>query len=63
HIFERLGDAELELTSRCVALALLAFLAADFFASELVSKQLWLVFAFGPVLLKLADAERDAIVG
>jgi O-antigen ligase len=57
HIFERLGDLELELTSRSVILALIAFLAADVFASELISKQLWLVFAMGPALLKLADIQ------
>jgi O-antigen ligase len=54
HIFERLGDRELELMSRCAILALIAFMSADFFASELLSKQLWLVFALGPALLKLA---------
>ncbi len=57
HIFERLGDRELELLSRCAVLALLAFLTADFFASELLSKQLWLVFALGLALLKLARIE------
>lgn len=57
HIFERLGDIELELTSRSLILALIAFLTADIFASELISKQLWLVFALGPALLKLADTE------
>jgi O-antigen ligase len=57
HIFERLGDVELELLSRCAILGLFAFLAADFFASELLSKQLWLVFALGPALLKLARIE------
>lgn len=59
HIFERIGDRELELLSRCVILALIAFLAADFFASELVSKQLWIVFALGPALLKLAHLQRQ----
>jgi O-antigen ligase len=58
HIFERLGDLELELTARTAILALIAFLAADVFASEITSKQLWLVFALGPALLKLADRER-----
>jgi O-antigen ligase len=57
HIFERLGDAQLELMSRTSILALLAFLAADVFASEITSKQLWFVFALGPALLKLADRE------
>jgi O-antigen ligase len=61
HIFERLGDAELELTARSAILALLAFLAADVFASEITSKQLWFVFALGPALLKLADRELHSV--
>jgi O-antigen ligase len=61
HIFERLGDAELELLSRCCILAFCAFLSADFFASELISKQLWLIFALFPALLKLAELERQGI--
>lgn len=61
HIFERRGDSEMELLSRCWILALAAFLAADFFASELTSKQLWLVFALGPALLKLARNERSGV--
>lgn len=61
HIFERIGDWELELVARSTILALIAFLAADFFASELISKQLWLVFALGPALLKLADIERGRL--
>lgn len=61
HISERDGDAELELLSRCWILALVAFLSADFFASELVSKQLWLVFAIGPVILKLTHDSQTRV--
>jgi O-antigen ligase len=59
HIFERLGDRQMEIMARCSILALFAFLSADFFASELLSKQLWLVFALAPALLKLADIESE----
>ncbi len=59
HIFERLGDPALELAARCWILALVAFLTADFFASELVDKQLWITLAIGPILLKLARAQES----
>jgi O-antigen ligase len=58
HICERLGDDEMELMARCAVLALVAFYTADFFLSGLLYKQLWLVFALGPALLKVADIER-----
>ena len=58
HIFERLGDDAMELMARCAVLALVAFYTADFFLSGLLYKQLWLVFALGPALLKVADIER-----
>jgi putative inorganic carbon (HCO3(-)) transporter len=52
--FERRGDAGLELAARCVVLALIGFLAADFFLSGEFSKQLWLTFALCSALLGLA---------
>jgi putative inorganic carbon (hco3(-)) transporter len=52
--FERQGDAGLELAARCVVLALIGFLAADFFLSGEFSKQLWLTFALCSALLGLA---------
>jgi O-antigen ligase len=57
---ERIGDLELEMLSRFWILAVAAFLTADFFASELVDKQLWIVLAFGPVLLKLGRSAEPA---
>jgi O-antigen ligase len=52
--FERQGDSGLELAARCVVLALIGFLAADFFLSGEFSKQLWLTFALCAALLGLA---------
>ncbi len=54
--FERSGDVEMELLARCLILALVGFLSADFFLSNLVSKQLWIVIALCPAILKLARA-------
>ncbi len=53
--FREKGDERLELLSRSVAVALVALLAADFFGSFQFSKQLWLLLALGPVLLRLAE--------
>lgn len=61
HIFERIGDHELELLSRCTILALVAFLSADFFASELVSKQLWIVIALCPALYAVARSQARRV--
>jgi hypothetical protein len=61
HVYERLGEPGMELLARCVLLGLVAFLAADFFLSGLLFKQLWLVFALAPALLKLAEIERDRL--
>ena len=62
-IFERIGDRDLELLARCTLLALIAFLSANFFLSNLVSKQLWLVFALCPALLGLAHREAARVDG
>ena len=55
HIFERLGDPELDLVSRSTVLALFAFLASDFFISGLQTKQFWVVFGLALAMEKLAD--------
>ncbi len=56
--FDHAGDQRMEALARCVAVALIALLAADFFASEQFSKQLWLLLALGPVLLRVARTEE-----
>ena len=53
-IFGEKGDPGLELMSRAVVVALIGILAADFFASEQFSKQLWLLLGMGPALLAMA---------
>ncbi len=61
--FERQGDREMELIARCMLLALVAFMSADFFLSGEFSKQLWLTFALCPAVLALsqtAGADADA---
>lgn len=57
--FSRLGDRQLELIARAVLVATLATLAADFFASEQFSKQLWLLLALGPALAAIAQRAEE----
>jgi O-antigen ligase len=60
--YRRKGDEHLELLSRSVAVALIALLAADFFGSFQFTKQLWLLLALGPVLLRLAvQGDEDTV--
>jgi hypothetical protein len=56
--FERSGDSAMDLISRSVFVGLIGILAADFFASEQFSKQLWLLLGIGPALLAMAQ-RRD----
>ena len=58
--FERNGDSEMELVARCLVLAVIAFLAADFFLSGEFSKQLWLTFALCPAILGLSTVRGRA---
>ena len=53
--FERQGDRDMELVARCMLLALVAFMSADFFLSGEFSKQLWLTFALCPAVLALSQ--------
>jgi O-antigen ligase len=58
--FERRGDAAMDLLSRSVFVGLIGILAADFFASEQFSKQLWLLLGLGPALLAMAQRASDS---
>src|SRR3954447_18055317 len=61
--FARQGDYKLELLARGVLVATCATLAADFFASEQFSKQLWLLLALGPAMAAVArrgEAAEDS---
>ncbi len=53
--FRLRGDEECELISYAVLCGLIGFLAASFFLSEEYSKQLYLLLAMGPALLKVAN--------
>ncbi len=54
------GDQRMEIIARALAVALVSFLVADFFASEQFNKLLWLLLALGPVLLSISVREpRD----
>jgi O-antigen ligase len=58
-LFARRNDAVLESLSRAVVLALLALFVADFFASDHLNKELWLLLGLGPALLAIArDSAR-----
>jgi O-antigen ligase len=52
--FREMGDDEMELLCYGVFCGALGFLAASFFLSEEYSKQLYLLLAMGPALLKVA---------
>jgi putative inorganic carbon (hco3(-)) transporter len=58
HLFMHSGDRDMELMSRCVVLAIVGFMTSNFFLSGQFDKQLWLVFAIGPVLLRMARQRR-----
>lgn len=57
-IYAHRRDRTGELLARALALAIIGLVAADFFSSQLYSKQLWLILAIGPALL--ATARREA---
>ncbi len=55
--FTRRGDPFMETCARAVVLALIALLVADFFASDQLNKELWLLVGLGPALLAIARPE------
>jgi O-antigen ligase len=57
--FARRGDWAMDLVSRSVFVGLIGILAADFFASEQFSKQLWLLLGIGPALLAMAQRRNE----
>jgi O-antigen ligase len=57
--FRRSGDRDLEILAYALFTGLVGFLAASFFLSEEFSKQLWVLLALGPALLRLAGTRRE----
>ena len=60
-MFRRRREYVLEVLGRALVIALAGVLAADFFASEQYSKQLWLLLAMGPALLAIARRAPDRL--
>ena len=58
--FESRGDDDSSAFSRSVFVALLAALVASFFISNGNGFQIWVLLAFGPMLMRLAQREEDS---
>jgi O-antigen ligase len=58
--FRALGDLGLSAAATCIALALIAMLAANFFFSDQYGKQIWVLLALGPALLGMAGRSGRA---
>jgi O-antigen ligase len=56
-VFERNGNRGEGILARALVVALVAMLAADFFVSNLYSKQLFLLLALGPTMLSMARGQ------
>jgi O-antigen ligase len=54
-LLQRAGDLAGEVIARGLLIALVGLLAADFFSSQLYSKQLWLLLAVTPVMLAFGE--------
>ena len=52
--FARAGERKLDLLARGLFIGLTALVVADFFSSEVYSKQLYLLLATGPALFAIA---------
>ena len=59
--FARKGDVTGDLLARGLFVALAGLLAAEFFSSQLYSKQLWLLLATTPALLAIAERREDRV--
>jgi O-antigen ligase len=55
--FRRRGDPFMETLARALVLALVALFVADFFASDQLNKELWLLLGLGAAMLGIARRE------
>jgi hypothetical protein len=62
-IFRRTGERSLEIMGRALVIAIAGILAADFFASDQYSKQLWMLLGMGPALLAIARRLSESQTG
>jgi O-antigen ligase len=56
-------DREIDILARALVVALASLLAANFFISREYSKQLWLLFALGPVMLEILRRDHGVARG
>jgi O-antigen ligase len=63
HLFQRLRDRRMEVLSRTLLIAMVGILAADFFISEELSKQFWLLLGLGPAFLGVAQRSSGTDTG
>jgi O-antigen ligase len=61
--FEARGDFEMSAFARSVFVALMAALVASFFISNGNGFQIWVLLAFGPMLLRLVRRQEDPLEG
>jgi putative inorganic carbon (HCO3(-)) transporter len=59
-LFDGLDDAEMAALARAVLLALIGVLVGSFFLSNILARQIWVLFALGPALLVVARREAAA---
>lgn len=60
--FEAAGDVEMATLARAAILALVGALAASFFLSNIDDQRLWVLIAFGPALLAVAQRAQQSRV-
>lgn len=58
--FRATADRDMEILTYALFIGLVGFLAASIFLSEEYSKQLWLLLALGPALLRVSGADHAA---
>ena len=61
--FNRTGDRQLEIMARALVVALAGFLVANFFATDIFSKMLWLLLGLGPAMLAVARSQLSEAEG
>lgn len=57
--FAAAGDHRMDVISRAIVVAMAAFLTSNFFLSSQFDKQLWLLYALGPVVLAIARTQPE----
>jgi O-antigen ligase len=61
--FDDLGEFPMAGLARAAFVAMTGMLAASVFISNLTDRRMWILFAFGPILLALASRPREASEG